>query len=207
MILAIVTTFTYVLLSVIAIFLTSHRKTYAWKIKFYIFIIFSILYFVFIIIEKSYSIKKEEELQRQLINKSEEIISKQEEKINELEQFSLTSLDFLHPTFYREYPNFRLGLMWYCLRSIKASDFHFRQDLILHPRNYASIYNRGILLAIDSNFNESLSLFKSIPTMNLSENKRELINLWIITLTNYSTNHKFVVPDSTQWDLWRFPLR
>lgn len=205
--LVVVSTCIYLLLSIVTVFLGDVKDSRAWGRRFIYFVAFSVIYCGFMLKEKFDSIQKEEELQRQLSMAKKQIIAEQNKTNNAMKHLTLATLDFLHPTAYRDYPNFRLGLMWYWLGSTNEAIYHFRHDLTAHPKNIPSMYNLGILLTLTGKHEEALALFNSIPTTRLSADKKKLVALWTAALANHAFNQRLNVSDSTQWELWRIPWR
>jgi len=191
----------------VTVFLGDMNDSRAWRRRFAFFVTFSIIYCGFMLKEKFDSIQREEELLHQLEIARQQIVAEQNKTNNSMKHLTLATLDLLHPTTYKEYPNFRLGLMWYWLGSIDEAIYHFRHDLTAHPSNVASTYNLGVLLTLNREHQEALALFNSIPIARLSTEKKRLVGLWIKALNTFSVSQQFTISDSAQWQLWRIPWR
>jgi len=143
--------------------------------------------------------------QKELSITKTQILAEQNKTLHTVRQTTMAMLDLQHPTAYKQFVNFRLGLMWYWLRSFHEAIFHFRRELVRHPEHIPSKYNLAIVLLANREFSESKSLLLSIPQDKLSRQEKNFVQAWLWTLEQYNSTHNIVLKVSKQWDLWRLP--
>jgi hypothetical protein len=182
----------YLILSIITVFVgISDEMLIARKKRLIIFLLLSIIYCGSMIYEKNLSANREMALHN--------------ETNYRLMHLGLASLDLSTPTKYQEYPNFRLGLMWYWLGSLDEAAYHFKGQLKKDPKHIPSMYNLGIVLVLQHNEIEAISKFSSIPKQSLSPNKKNLVDMWLRTLSTDKSFGFLRVGDSKQWEMWKLP--
>jgi len=202
----IISTFIYIGISVIAVFLGRDAEALRkQKAGYIIFAVLSLIYGGFIIWEGINALNKELDLHTKLEVAKQKIITEQSRTNNMVKQLTLATLDMVHPSVYKDYPNFRLGLMWYWLGSLEESSQHFKWQLQKKPSHAPSMYNLAIVSIKKGEIQKAKSLFPHIHLSKISSSQRQLVKSWLNTITDREKTGDFIVEDSLQWKLWQLP--
>lgn len=144
------------------------------------------------------------EARRQLDAAERARVAQTDELRSLLRDFSMMQVDLQTNSPFRRWVNFRVGNLFYVLRSMDEALHFYSLQLRYEPLHAPTLFNQGVVLSVLNRREEAQESFSRIPLDRLRVAARESVLRWRRALES-SNRDEHIGVTTEDWKLWWFP--